>query len=167
MGSILDVVLYIKTQVEPRSKKIKMAFFENQSDLAFQFGIAPKQQRASGINRNQASTLQNLTEIRVWERNEHYWDTVVNGEESNCEQIQIFYYEVVRVCSFVSCNGVCKSSLSSIKLNSNDTLQRDTRRFNAAFSDWIPSVSVVQFTIQMSKLNGLGNLPRAYICCRN
>ena len=34
------------------------------------------------------------------------------------------------------------------KLNSNDTLQRETRRFNA--------VSVVQFTVQMSKLNGLG-----------
>ena len=34
------------------------------------------------------------------------------------------------------------------KLNSNDTLQRDTRRFHA--------VSVVQFTVQMSKLNGLG-----------
>ena len=42
------------------------------------------------------------------------------------------------------------------KLNSNDTLQRDTRGFNAAFSHWIPSVSVVQFTVQMSKLNGLG-----------
>ena len=34
------------------------------------------------------------------------------------------------------------------KLNSNDTLQRETRRFNA--------VSVVQFTVQMSKFNGLG-----------
>ena len=34
------------------------------------------------------------------------------------------------------------------KLNSNDTLQRDTRRFHA--------VSVVQFTVQMSKLNGPG-----------
>ena len=40
------------------------------------------------------------------------------------------------------------------KLNSNDTLQRDTRGFNAAFSHWIPSVSVVQFMVQMSKLNG-------------
>ena len=42
------------------------------------------------------------------------------------------------------------------KLNSNDTLQRDTIRFNTAFFHWIPPVSVVQFTVQMSKLNGLG-----------
>ena len=41
------------------------------------------------------------------------------------------------------------------KLNSNDTLQRDTWRFSAAFFHRIPSVSVVQFTVQMSKLNGL------------
>ena len=41
------------------------------------------------------------------------------------------------------------------KLNSNDTLQRDTRRFSAAFFHRIPSVSVVQFKVQMSKLNGL------------
>ena len=31
----------------------------------------------------------------------------VNGEESN--------FEVLRVCSFVCCNGVCKSGLSSTK----------------------------------------------------
>ena len=42
------------------------------------------------------------------------------------------------------------------KLNSNNTNQRNTRRFNAAFFHWIPPVSVVQFTVQMSKLNGLG-----------
>ena len=41
------------------------------------------------------------------------------------------------------------------KLNSNDTLEQNTR-FNAAFFHGIPSVSFVQFTIQMSKLNGLG-----------
>ena len=41
------------------------------------------------------------------------------------------------------------------KLNSNDTLQRDTRRFHA--------VSVVQFTVQMSKLNGLGKTHRERI----
>ena len=49
------------------------------------------------------------------------------------------------------------------KLNSNDTLQRDLRGFNAAFSHWIPSVSVVQFTVQMSKLNGLGKTHRERI----
>ena len=41
------------------------------------------------------------------------------------------------------------------KLNSNDTLQRDTRRFHA--------VSFVQFTVQMSKLNGLGKTHRERI----
>ena len=44
----------------------------------------------------------------------------------------------------------------SQKLNSNGTLQRDTREFNAAFSQKIPSISVVQFKVQMSKLNGIG-----------
>ena len=45
------------------------------------------------------------------------------------------------------------------KLNSNDTLQRDTRGFNAAFNP----LSVVQFTVQMSKLNGLGKTHRERI----
>ena len=48
-----------------------------------------------------------------------------------------------------------KSVLSSTNLNSDDTLQRDTRGFNAAFSHLIPWVSVVQFKVQMSKLNGI------------
>ena len=51
----------------------------------------------------------------------------------------------------------------SQKLNSNGTLQRDTRGFNAAFSQKIPSVSVVQFTVQMFKLNGLGKTHRERI----
>ena len=51
---------------------------------------------------------------------------------------------------------MCKSGLSSTKLNFNDTLQGDTMGFNEAFSHWISSVSVVQFTVQMSKLNGPG-----------
>ena len=45
-----------------------------------------------------------------------------------------FYFEVVRVCLFVCCNGVCKFGLSSTKTKSNDTIQQDTRGFNAAFS---------------------------------
>ena len=49
------------------------------------------------------------------------------------------------------------------KLSSNDVLQQVTRGFNAAFSHWIPSVSVVQFTVQMSKLNGLGKTHRERI----
>ena len=61
----------------------------------------------------------------------------------------------MRVCSFVCCNGVCDSGISFTKINSNGTLQRDTREFNAAFTQKIPSISVVQFTVQMSKLNGI------------
>ena len=41
------------------------------------------------------------------------------------------------------------------KLISNGTLQRNTRGLNASFSHWIPSVSVVQFKVKMSKLNRL------------
>ena len=51
----------------------------------------------------------------------------------------------------------------SQKLNSNGTLQRDTREFNAAFPQKIPSISVVQFTVQMSKLNGIGKTHRERI----
>ena len=51
----------------------------------------------------------------------------------------------------------------SQKLYSNGTLQRDTGGFNAAFSQKIPSVSVVQFTVQMFKLNGLGKTHRERI----
>ena len=51
----------------------------------------------------------------------------------------------------------------SLKLNSNETLQLDTREFNAAFSLGIPSVSVVQLLVQMSKLNGPGKTDRKYL----
>ena len=51
----------------------------------------------------------------------------------------------------------------SQKLNWNGTLQRDTRGFNAAISLKIPTVSVVQFTVQMFKLNGLGKTHRERI----
>ena len=50
----------------------------------------------------------------------------------------------------------------SQKLNSNGTLQRDTRECNVAFSQ-IPSISVVQFKVQMSKLNGIGKTHRERI----
>ena len=44
------------------------------------------------------------------------------------------------------------------------TLQRNTQGFNVAFSQNIsPSVSVVQFTVKMSKLNGLGKTRRERI----
>ena len=52
---------------------------------------------------------------------------------------------------------------SSQKLNSNGTLQRDTREFNAAFSQKMPSIFIVQFTVQMSKMNGIGKTHRERI----
>ena len=51
----------------------------------------------------------------------------------------------------------------SQKLNLNGTLQQDTRGFNAAFSQKIPSVSLVQFIVQMFKLNRLGKTHRERI----
>ena len=70
----------------------------------------------------------------------------------------------MRVCSFVCYNGVCKSGLSFTKTKfERHKLQRDTREFNAAFSQKIPSISVVQFTVQMSKLNGIGKTHRERI----
>ena len=51
----------------------------------------------------------------------------------------------------------------SQKLNSNGTLQLDTRECNAAFSQKMPSISVVQFTVQMSKLKGIGKTHRKRI----
>ena len=40
---------------------------------------------------------------------------LVKGKESNCELFQFFNFKVVRICSFVCCNGMCKSGLSSTK----------------------------------------------------
>ena len=60
---------------------------------------------------------------------------------------------------------MCKSGLSSTeKFKSNETLLLDPRGLNAAFSRRIPSVSVVKFTIKMSKLNRLAktDLKRIY-----
>ena len=52
------------------------------------------------------------------------------------------------------------------KLNSYETLQLDTREFNAAFSHWILSVSVVQSTVEMFILNELGKTHQKRICRR-
>ena len=40
---------------------------------------------------------------------------LVNGGEVIVSKFNFFYFKVERVCSFVYCNGVCKSGLSSIK----------------------------------------------------
>ena len=70
----------------------------------------------------------------------------------------------MRVCSFaVCCNGVCKSGLSPTKTKFEWYTPTRHKGINAAFSHWIPSVSVVQFTVQMSKLNGLGKTHRERI----
>ena len=57
----------------------------------------------------------------------------------------------------------CVNLVFPQKLNSNDTLQRDTMGFYATFSQKNSSVSVVQFTVEMSKLNGLGKTHRERI----
>ena len=63
--------------------------------------------------------------------------------------------------------GVCKSGLSSTqKLNSSETLLLDTTRVNTTFSQWVSLVSALQFTVQMSKLNGLGKSYWKRICSR-
>ena len=62
-------------------------------------------------------------------------------------------WEFARLFAAMACVNLV---FPSQKLNSNGTLQRDTREFNAAFSQKIPSISVVQFKVQMSKLNGIG-----------
>ena len=65
--------------------------------------------------------------------------------------------------------GVCKSGLSSTqKLNSTETLLLDTTRVNTTFSQWVSLnlVSALQFTVQMSKLNGLGKTHWKRICSR-
>ena len=52
------------------------------------------------------------------------------------------------------------------KLNSNEALQLDTRDLMRLFLFWITPVSVVQFIIQMFKLNGLGKTHRERLCSR-
>ena len=69
-------------------------------------------------------------------------------------------WEFARLFATMACVNLV---FPSQKLNSNGTLQRDTREFNAAFSQKIPSVSLVQFTVQMSKLNGIGKTHRERI----
>ena len=58
----------------------------------------------------------------------------------------------MRVCSFVCYNGVFNSDLSFTKTK----FERHTPTTNAAFSQKIPSISVLQFKVQMSKLNEIG-----------
>ena len=55
----------------------------------------------------------------------------------------------------------------SQKLNSNEALQLETQGdLMRLFLFWITPVSVVQFIIQMFKLNGLGKTHRERICSR-
>ena len=61
----------------------------------------------------------------------------------------------MRVCSFVCCNGVFNSDLSFTKTKfERHTPTRHKGIQCSLFS--IPSISVVQFKVQMSKLNGIG-----------
>ena len=59
----------------------------------------------------------------------------VNGEESNCREIQFFFilklWEFARLFSVMACVNLV---FPPQKIISIDTLQRDTVAFNAAFS---------------------------------
>ena len=70
---------------------------------------------------------------------------------------------VIRSWSWTATIRFCKITMTSDRRNLHSTLQRNTRGFNATSSRWIRSVSVVQFTVQMSKLNGLGKTHRKRI----
>ena len=87
---------------------------------------------------------------------------IVNGRI----KFKFFYYEVVRVARLFTATACVNLAFPPQKLNSNEALQLDTRGFNAAFSLGITLVSVVQFIIQMFKLNGLGKTHRERICSR-
>ena len=112
-----------------------------------------------------SKTVNDLTEIIVHSHGQIIHvrgsDSVnyVNGEGSN----RIFNFFFLRLLEFARLFAAM-ASVNLIfppqKRTSNETLKRDTRGFNAGFSHWLPSVSVVQFTLQMSKLNGLGKTHR-------
>ena len=72
-------------------------------------------------------------------------------------------FEVVRVCSFFCCNGVCKSGLSSTKTKFEWDTSIRHKGIYAALFNLIASVSALQFTVQMSKLNRLGKTYRKRI----
>ena len=78
-----------------------------------------------------------------------------------------FYFEVVRICSFVCCNGVCKSGVSSTKTKIEwYTPTRHKGIYWGLFS--INSFSfccaIYSTIVQIERTRK--DLPRAYICCR-
>ena len=95
--------------------------------------------------------------------------------ESNFMTVEVFHLShfperakwhiwlVIRSWSLTATIRFCKITMTSDRRNLHSTLQRNTRGFNATSSRWIRSVSVVQFTVQMSKLNGLGKTHRERI----
>lgn len=83
--------------------------------------------------------------------------------------VRKFNFFVLKVQEFACLltTMVCVSLIFPPKrLTWNETLQWDTRGLNAPFSYWIHSVSVVQFTAQMSKLNSLGKTDFRLLCSR-
>ena len=75
-----------------------------------------------------------------------------------------FFILKLRVCSFVCCNGVCKSGLSSQKLNTNGTLQRDARCGLFSKNSFSFCCAIYSTNVQIERT--WKDSPRAYICCR-
>ena len=69
-------------------------------------------------------------------------------------KFKFFHFKVVRVCSFVCCNGMCKSCLSFPKTKFEWYTPTRHKEISCSF---------MQFTVQMSKLNGLGKTHRERI----
>ena len=81
--------------------------------------------------------------------------------------INILYFEVVRVCSFVCCNGVCKSGLSSTKTKFE--WYTPTRHKKIQFSLFSLNSSSFCYAIYGTNVQierTWKDSPRAYICCK-
>ena len=114
--------------------------------------LLQKQSMSNGEYYSLLSTIHSWTKI--------YLCSLSKRRGKNASKLNFFIlklWEFVRLFAAMACVNLV---FPPRKLNSNGTLQRNKRGFNAAFSHWTPSVSIVQFTVQMSKLNGLGKTHR-------
>ena len=91
----------------------------------------------------------------------------VNGEESNCKWIQVFYLEIVRVCSLVYFNSVCKSGLSTTKTKfelDTSTRHKETQCGFFSLNSFTFCCAIYGTNVQIERT--WKDSPRAHICCR-